>query len=276
MAATPIASVTIHYRRGLGQAVKLLAVIWQTAGPGPAADRGRGATAPRLPGPASRWAGGRAARERVRASPPGTAPPPRRATRRDAGRDGYRPRRGRGAGRGGARPFGIIRSVYTYRQPGTVLTDHHFSVPLDHGKPDGERIELFGREVVAAGKAGDERLPWLVFLQGGPGVRRAAPGRAVGVAGPGPRRLPGAAARPAGHRALDAAHRAVPGAPRDAGRPGRSTSRGSARTPSCSTASWSGATWAARTGSGRYSGSRSAASARSATCRSRRTASATR
>ncbi len=68
----------------------------------------------------------------------------------------------------------------TYRQPGTVLTDHHFSVPLDHGRPDGERIEVFGREVVAAGKADDERLPWLVFLQGGPGFAAQRPvGRAA-------------------------------------------------------------------------------------------------
>jgi pimeloyl-ACP methyl ester carboxylesterase len=65
--------------------------------------------------------------------------------------------------------------VTTYRQPGTVLTDHRFSVPLDHGRPDGERIEVFAREVVAAGKAGDERLPWLVFLQGGPGFAAQRP-----------------------------------------------------------------------------------------------------
>jgi pimeloyl-ACP methyl ester carboxylesterase len=66
--------------------------------------------------------------------------------------------------------------VYTYRQPGTVLTDHHFSVPLDHGKPDGERIGVFAREVVAAAKAGSAvRLPWLVFLQGGPGQAAQRP-----------------------------------------------------------------------------------------------------
>jgi pimeloyl-ACP methyl ester carboxylesterase len=65
--------------------------------------------------------------------------------------------------------------VRTYRQPGTVLTDHHFSVPLDHGKPDGERIEVFGREVAAAGKAADRSLPWLVYLQGGPGFAAPRP-----------------------------------------------------------------------------------------------------
>jgi pimeloyl-ACP methyl ester carboxylesterase len=70
--------------------------------------------------------------------------------------------------------------VSTYRQPGTIVTDHHFSVPADHGRPDGEQIEVFGREVVAPARAGDERLPWLVFLQGGPGF--AAP-RPVGRTG---------------------------------------------------------------------------------------------
>lgn len=57
---------------------------------------------------------------------------------------------------------------YRYRQPGTVLTDHRFTVPLDHARPDGEQIELYAREVVAAGK--DPRaLPWLLYLEGGPG-----------------------------------------------------------------------------------------------------------
>ncbi|MFD3520059.1 alpha/beta fold hydrolase [Streptomyces sp. NPDC058653] len=56
----------------------------------------------------------------------------------------------------------------SYRQPGVVLTDHRFSVPLDHADPSGERIELYGRSAVAASKAGDN-LPWLVYLEGGPG-----------------------------------------------------------------------------------------------------------
>jgi pimeloyl-ACP methyl ester carboxylesterase len=49
-----------------------------------------------------------------------------------------------------------------------VLTDHVFAVPLDHDAPGGERIEVFAREVVAAGKTGAD-LPRLLFLQGGPG-----------------------------------------------------------------------------------------------------------
>ncbi|MEU1129107.1 alpha/beta fold hydrolase [Streptomyces sp. NPDC005900] len=56
----------------------------------------------------------------------------------------------------------------SYRQPGVVLTDRRFSVPLDHDDPAGERIELYAREVVPAARGGAE-LPWLVYLQGGPG-----------------------------------------------------------------------------------------------------------
>ncbi|MGA2829751.1 MAG: alpha/beta fold hydrolase [Streptosporangiaceae bacterium] len=62
----------------------------------------------------------------------------------------------------------------SYRQPGTVLTDHTFRVPLDYDRPDGEHIEVFAREVVAAGKA-DADLPWLLFLQGGPGFGAPRP-----------------------------------------------------------------------------------------------------
>jgi pimeloyl-ACP methyl ester carboxylesterase len=56
----------------------------------------------------------------------------------------------------------------SYRQPGVVLTDRRFTVPLDHDDPSGETIELYAREVVASDKAGQD-LPWLLYLQGGPG-----------------------------------------------------------------------------------------------------------
>jgi pimeloyl-ACP methyl ester carboxylesterase len=67
----------------------------------------------------------------------------------------------------------------SYRQPGSVLTDHTFTVPLDHSQPDGEQIEIFAREVVAADKTADG-LPWLVFLQGGPGMGAPRPVRRDG------------------------------------------------------------------------------------------------
>jgi pimeloyl-ACP methyl ester carboxylesterase len=56
----------------------------------------------------------------------------------------------------------------TYRQPGVVLTDRRFTVPLDHDDPAGETIELYAREVVGSDKA-HQNLPWLAYLQGGPG-----------------------------------------------------------------------------------------------------------
>jgi len=63
-----------------------------------------------------------------------------------------------------------------FRQPGTVLTDHTFTVPLDHHRPAGEQIEVFAREVAPAGRRErDPALPWLVFLQGGPGFGSPRP-----------------------------------------------------------------------------------------------------
>ncbi|GAA2259874.1 alpha/beta hydrolase [Streptomyces ruber] len=56
----------------------------------------------------------------------------------------------------------------SYRQPGVVLTDRRFTVPLDHADPSGETIELYAREIVGCDKA-DQDLPWLLYLQGGPG-----------------------------------------------------------------------------------------------------------
>ena len=63
-----------------------------------------------------------------------------------------------------------------FRQPGTVLTDRMFTVPLDHQRPDGEQIEVFAREVAPAGRRdSDPGLPWLVYLQGGPGFGSPRP-----------------------------------------------------------------------------------------------------
>ena len=64
----------------------------------------------------------------------------------------------------------------TTRIPGFVLTDHVVAVPLDHAAPDdGRTIEVFAREVVAPGRERDD-LPWLLFLQGGPGGKSPRPG----------------------------------------------------------------------------------------------------
>src|SRR5687768_3648737 len=54
------------------------------------------------------------------------------------------------------------------RVPGFVALEHRFDVPLRHAEPDGERIEVFARELRAP-KAADEERPYLLFLNGGPG-----------------------------------------------------------------------------------------------------------
>jgi len=63
---------------------------------------------------------------------------------------------------------------------GLVLTEHEFSVPLDHAAPEGERITVFAREV--AEPEGREK-PFLVFLTGGPGSE--APRPSANPRGPG-------------------------------------------------------------------------------------------
>jgi len=70
----------------------------------------------------------------------------------------------------------------THRIPGLVLTDHVFTVPLDHarsGKRGGRTIEVFAREIVAPAKE-KQNLPWLVFFQGGPGFGSPRPGESSG------------------------------------------------------------------------------------------------
>src|SRR3712207_4739639 len=58
------------------------------------------------------------------------------------------------------------------RAPGVVLTEREHRVPLDHARPEGPAITVFTREVAAP--EGPER-PYLVFLQGGPGIEATRP-----------------------------------------------------------------------------------------------------
>lgn len=62
----------------------------------------------------------------------------------------------------------------THRPPGLHVTEHTLSLPLDHARPEGERIEVFARAVVLAEKA-DAAQPWLLYLQGGPGFESPRP-----------------------------------------------------------------------------------------------------
>lgn len=66
-----------------------------------------------------------------------------------------------------------------YVIPGLRVRDHVVSVPLDWSAPDGPAIAVFAREVADAARD-RERLPLLLFLQGGPG------GKSPRLAGGGP------------------------------------------------------------------------------------------
>jgi len=60
------------------------------------------------------------------------------------------------------------------RIPGLVIFEHEFVVPLDYSDPSGSKIKIFTREIVAPKKE-NKSLPWLVFLQGGPGFPSPRP-----------------------------------------------------------------------------------------------------
>ena len=75
-----------------------------------------------------------------------------------------------GAGRGGGESH-VVRGV--------ALRDHWFDVPLDHAAPSGPTIKLFAREMYDPALQ-THGLPWLLYLQGGPGGRGNRP---LGLAG---------------------------------------------------------------------------------------------
>ncbi len=54
-----------------------------------------------------------------------------------------------------------------------LVTEHAWDVPLDHSRP-GESITVFAREITLGDRGGKD-LPWLVFLQGGPGFEATRP-----------------------------------------------------------------------------------------------------
>ena len=56
---------------------------------------------------------------------------------------------------------------------GMRTTEHYFTVPLNHADPGGDTLEVFAREYSSLEHDDDSasRLPWLLFLQGGPGGR---------------------------------------------------------------------------------------------------------
>ncbi|KAJ7962465.1 putative Proline iminopeptidase [Quillaja saponaria] len=68
-----------------------------------------------------------------------------------------------------------------YSVPEFRLRDHRFTVPLDYSLNHraSPKISIFAREVVAAGKE-EQLLPYLLFLQGGPGFECPRPTEANG------------------------------------------------------------------------------------------------
>ena len=67
----------------------------------------------------------------------------------------------------------------TYSAPGMELTEHVISVPLDYRVPEGRQIDVFAREVRDIERSGDD-LPYLLYLQGGPGFEAPRPVSASG------------------------------------------------------------------------------------------------
>jgi len=54
------------------------------------------------------------------------------------------------------------------RIPELTLVEHEVTVPLDHSGERAETLTVFARELIGAQRGSDD-LPYLVFLQGGPG-----------------------------------------------------------------------------------------------------------
>lgn len=70
---------------------------------------------------------------------------------------------------------GDLRQGSSFAVSGLYLTDHTITVPLDHSGATPGTIDVFFREVVQLSKKGDATLPYLLFLQGGPGFEAPRP-----------------------------------------------------------------------------------------------------
>ncbi|MDQ0094124.1 alpha/beta fold hydrolase [Paeniglutamicibacter psychrophenolicus] len=66
-----------------------------------------------------------------------------------------------------------MSNTHTFR--GMNTTEHYFQVPLDHARPAGEKITVFAREISSTEHTDPASLPWLLFLQGGPGGKSPRP-----------------------------------------------------------------------------------------------------
>eukprot|EP00011_Vannellida_sp_DIVA3-517-6-12_P005367 CAMPEP_0114615332 /NCGR_PEP_ID=MMETSP0168-20121206/6111_1 /TAXON_ID=95228 ORGANISM="Vannella sp., Strain DIVA3 517/6/12" /NCGR_SAMPLE_ID=MMETSP0168 /ASSEMBLY_ACC=CAM_ASM_000044 /LENGTH=446 /DNA_ID=CAMNT_0001826401 /DNA_START=76 /DNA_END=1413 /DNA_ORIENTATION=+ len=66
------------------------------------------------------------------------------------------------------------------RLPGALVSDLRFHVPLDHSKPSGRSISIFVRQVVSSRHVNNRQMPYLLYLQGGPGIPSPRPTGAAG------------------------------------------------------------------------------------------------
>ncbi|KAK7036485.1 hypothetical protein VNI00_011682 [Paramarasmius palmivorus] len=75
--------------------------------------------------------------------------------------------------------------TYTVKE-GIKVVERFFEVPLDHENPSGEKIRVFARNLIPKSKAktkeDEGKLPYFVYLQGGPGFEVALQGSG-GIAG---------------------------------------------------------------------------------------------
>lgn len=73
-------------------------------------------------------------------------------------------------------------TTISHNAPGVRMIDHTFEVPLNWASPSsGDVVSLFARELVASHRANDD-LPYLLYLQGGPGHRSPLPGTSIWIA----------------------------------------------------------------------------------------------
>ncbi|KAJ7647771.1 alpha/beta-hydrolase [Roridomyces roridus] len=68
----------------------------------------------------------------------------------------------------------MISDTESYvNKDGIKVVERFFTVPLDYAKPDGEKIRIFARNLIPKIKAktleDEEKLPYVLYLQGGPG-----------------------------------------------------------------------------------------------------------
>lgn len=73
-----------------------------------------------------------------------------------------------------------MASAFECRLPGALVSDLRFHVPLDHSNPSGRSISIFVRQVVSSRHVNNRQMPYLLFLQGGPGLPAPRPTGATG------------------------------------------------------------------------------------------------